>query len=180
MRRHAQVLSEVLGDGHNNGVSTDTSFIEARAAGSGYSPEGFVVDSASGELTLVELKARAGRRPVPLTAVEVDAEHVLQCMAVMAHSGATSAVLSYWQGRSYTERECPRRLTLWRVQWDSELWAGVMRHVEAVLAVRRLCPAEVVTRGGEAVCEWLERDLPAAPMMAATPRVRRVGQWWWQ
>ena len=48
-RRHAQVLSEVLGDGDNNGVSTDISFIEARAAGSGYSPEGFVVDSASGE-----------------------------------------------------------------------------------------------------------------------------------
>ena len=121
MRRHAQVLSEVLGDGHNNGVSTDISFIEARAAGSGYSPNGFVVDTASGELTLVELKARAGRRPVPRTAVEVDSEHVLQCMAGMAHSGDTSAVQSYWQGRSYTERECPRGLTVWRVQWDGKL-----------------------------------------------------------
>ena len=46
----------------------------------------------------MELKVRAGRRPVPRTAVEVDAEHVLQCMAGMAHSGATLVVLSYWHG----------------------------------------------------------------------------------
>ena len=93
-RRHAQVLSEVLGDGDNNGVSTDISFIEARTAGSGYSPNGFVVDTASGELRLVELKAHGGRRPGPRTAVKVEAEHVLKCMADMAQSGATSAVLS--------------------------------------------------------------------------------------
>ena len=115
------MLSEVLGDGHNNGVSTDISFIEARAAGSGYSPDGFVVDSASGELTLVELKARAGRRPVPRMAMEVDAEHVLQCMAGMAHRGSTSAVLSYWQGWSNTDSERPRGVTVWRVQWNGEV-----------------------------------------------------------
>ena len=55
-----------------------------------------------------------------------------------------------------------------------------MRHVKAVLAVRRLCPAEVVSRGEEAGCEWLERELRAASMMAATPVVSEVGQWWRQ
>ena len=55
-----------------------------------------------------------------------------------------------------------------------------MRDVQVVVAVERQCPAEVVARSGEAVCEWWERELRAAPMMAATPVVSEVRQWWWQ
>ena len=56
----------------------------------------------------------------------------------------------------------------------------MMRHVQAVLKMGRQCPVEVVARGDGAVCEWLERELPAARMMAATSVVREMGQWWWQ
>ena len=66
------------------------------------------------------------------------------------------------------------------MQWDGEVWAGVMRHVQAVLAVGRQCPAEVLLRGEEAVSEWLEHELPAAQNMAAKPVVSEVGEWWWQ
>ena len=55
-----------------------------------------------------------------------------------------------------------------------------MRHVEAVLAVRRQCPAEVVACGEKAVCEWFERKLPAAVMRAGTKVVSKVDRWWWQ
>ena len=171
-RRHAEVLGQQLGGGVT-AVSTAVSFIAAPAAGTGVSPDGFVLLDGA-ELTLVELKARAGRRlPAPRTVAAVEPEHVLQCLAGMAHSGASSALLSYWQGDGYEDTQRPLGLTVWRVRWDAAMWATVMSHIAVVLGVAERWP------GDGNLTEWLSAELPEQRPNLAAPDVSRWGQRWW-
>ena len=171
-RRHAEVLGQQLGGGVT-AVSTAVSFIAAPAAGTGVSPDGFVLLDGA-ELTLVELKARAGRRLLaPRTVAAVEPEHVLQCLAGMAHSGASSALLSYWQGDGYEDTQRPLGLTVWRVRWDAAMWATVMSHIAVVLGVAERWP------GDGNLTEWLSAELPEQRPNLAAPDVSRWGQRWW-